>query len=123
MSIFAPCLGFPACEMEKGQESKQVSILAQPKVLAQEVLIISAPIKIGAKPPLDICRYPGLCGKSHRLRFRLRRNVVCCVAAGLLAKAGREMSGQRSPAGLAPPCAPAACALAPRDESGNLAFQ
>jgi len=34
-SVFAPCLGFPAYKMEKGQESKQVLIIAQRKVLAQ----------------------------------------------------------------------------------------
>lgn len=33
--LLALCLGFPACEMEKGQESKRVLIIAQLKVLAQ----------------------------------------------------------------------------------------
>lgn len=35
MSIFVLCLRFPAYKMEKSQESKQVLIIAQPKVLAQ----------------------------------------------------------------------------------------
>lgn len=34
-TLLALCLGFPAYKTEKGQESKQVLIIAQPKVLAQ----------------------------------------------------------------------------------------